>query len=154
MANSEISLTNHLISFFDRDLNKVISELELYKDEKNLWVCEKTISNSGGNLALHLIGNLNHFIGAVIGNTGYIRQRDLEFSQKEVPRAEIIVMIERTKKVVSDSLSRLTIEDLNSEYRRNPFEAYMTTEYFLLHLLSHLSYHLGQINYHRRLLDA
>lgn len=154
MSNSETSVVTHLISLFNRDLSKLISELELYNAEKNMWLCEKAISNSAGNLALHLVGNLNHFIGSLLGNTGYIRQRDLEFSQKNVPRAEIITLIEDTKTVVTESLRKLTAEDLNSEFRRNPFEDYMTTEYFLLHLLTHLSYHLGQINYHRRLIDA
>lgn len=154
MSNSETSVVTHLISLFNRDLSKLISELELYHDEKNMWLCKKAISNSAGNLTLHLVGNLNHFIGSLLGNTGYIRQRDLEFSKKNVPRAEIIALIEGTKMVVTESLRKLTAEDLNSEFRRNPFEDYMTTEYFLLHLLTHLSYHLGQINYHRRLIDA
>ena len=147
-------ITEHLTRLFSRDLDKLITELNLYQNESHLWLLDKDISNTAGNLALHLVGNLNHFIGASIGNTGYVRQRDLEFSQKNIPREDIIKSIEATKLMIAEVLADVTVEGLNQEFRRNPFEDYMTTEFFLLHLLTHLSYHLGQINYHRRLLDA
>lgn len=142
-----------LIKLFQRDLEKLKTELVAYSNESNIWKLDKNISNSAGNLALHLVGNLNHFIGATLGNTGYIRQRDLEFLQKNIAVSEINFKIDETIKVVTKTLAQLTNNDLQKEYRRNPFEDYMTTEYFLLHLKSHLAYHLGQINYHRRLLD-
>ncbi len=146
-------LTEALIKLFNRDLAKLKAEIQLYKKESNLWIADKTVSNSAGNLALHLVGNLNHFIGAVLGNTGYVRQRDLEFSLKNVPVAEVLKQIDDTIVVIENTLSKLSQQDLQKEYRRNPFEDYMTTEYFLMHLAMHLAYHLGQINYHRRLLD-
>ena len=146
-------MTASLIKLFNRDLEKLKTELKSYSYYSTIWKLDKTISNSAGNLALHLVGNLNHFIGATLGNTGYIRQRDLEFSQKDIPLSEINKMIDATKLMITNTLSKLTNNDLEKEYRRNPFEDYMTTEYFLLHLKSHLAYHLGQINYHRRLLD-
>lgn len=146
-------MTESLNKLFERDLNKLKTEIDLYKDEKKLWVIEKGISNSAGNLCLHLIGNLNHFIGATIGNTGYVRNRPLEFSNKDVPKAELVKQTEETIKVVMASLDKLKPEDLNKEYPIVVFEEKMTTEFFLIHLTAHLSYHLGQINYHRRLLD-
>ncbi|GGI57645.1 DinB family protein [Winogradskyella haliclonae] len=142
-----------LIKLYKRDLNAVKKELKSYHKEQVIWKIDKGISNCAGNLALHLVGNLNHFIGATLGNTGYIRQRDLEFSQKNVPVVDMIKMLEDTEKMIELTLTNLTDEDLQKEYRRNPFEDFMTTEYFLLHLKSHLAYHLGQINYHRRLFD-
>lgn len=147
-------ITDTLIKLFKRDLNKLIDELNLYKDESNLWKQEGLVSNSAGNLCLHLVGNLNHFIGATLGNTGYVRQRDLEFANKNVPVSDIKNQVEETITMVEKTLSKLTEVDLQAEYRRNPFEDYMTTEYFLTHLALHLAYHLGQINYHRRLLDS
>jgi uncharacterized damage-inducible protein DinB len=111
------------------------------------------ISNSAGNLCLHIIGNLNDFIGAGLGNTGYIRQRDLEFSQKNIPRETILKHIEQTKSMIKQTLESLSETDLQREYKRSPFEDYMTTGYFLVHLAMHLAYHLGQINYHRRMLN-
>ncbi|MDZ7624548.1 MAG: DinB family protein [Ignavibacteriaceae bacterium] len=111
------------------------------------------VKNSAGNLCLHLCGNLQHFIGAVLGNSGYIRNRDAEFSKKNVPIRELVAEIELTAKVVEKALKNLPEEILEKTYPINVFGYEMTTEYFLTHLTTHLNYHLGQINYHRRLLD-
>ena len=146
-------ITESLKSLYDRDLNKLKTEIEAYQNEENLWKIDKNISNSAGNLCLHLIGNLNHFIGGQLGNTGYIRHRELEFSLKDVPRTELIEKIEATIKMIDTALNQLTEEDLKKEYPLIVFEDTMTRGYFLIHLISHLDYHLGQINYHRRLLD-
>ncbi|WP_185155125.1 DinB family protein [Chryseobacterium sp. c4a] len=142
-----------LKSLYSRDLNKLKAEIEAYQKEENLWITDKNISNSAGNLCLHLVGNLNHFIGEQLGNTGYVRERDLEFSLKNVPRAELIEKVAATEIMVNNVLSQLSEEDLKEEYSRMPSEDKMSTGYFLIHLIAHLDYHLGQINYHRRLLD-
>ena len=147
-------LTDTLISLFKRDLTTLQTELKAYKSEKNLWIVRDGISNSAGNLALHLVGNLNHFIGTALGNSGYVRQRELEFSQKHVPRVDILHQIENTIIMVENTLTNLTEVDLHKEYKHRVFRKPMTTEYFLIHLTMHLSYHLGQINYHRRFLDV
>ena len=136
-----------------RDLEKLKTEIEAYKSESTIWLVPEGISNSAGNLCLHLVGNLTHFIGAVLGNTGYVRQRDLEFSLKDVPRAELIQKIEETIKVIDTVLDTITNEQLVSEYPVTVFAKGDTTGYFLTHLATHLDYHLGQVNYHRRLLD-
>ncbi|TZF95899.1 DinB family protein [Chryseobacterium panacisoli] len=146
-------ITESLRSLYNRDLNKLKSEIEAYQNEENIWRIDKNIANSAGNLVLHLVGNLNHFIGTHLGNTGYIRQRDLEFSLKDVPRAELIEKIEATTTMIDSTLSQLSEDDLKKEYPLVVFESAMTTDYFLIHLIAHLDYHLGQINYHRRLLD-
>ena len=142
-----------LIKLFNRDLNTLKKEIESYKEEENLWIVTEDISNSAGNLCLHLVGNLNHFIGATIGDSGYVRQRELEFSLKDVPRAELIQLVGNTIDVVSSVLEKVSEDDLAKEYTHRVFKEPMTTEYFLVHLTMHLAYHLGQINYHRRLLD-
>lgn len=147
-------LTNSLIKLFKRDLMTLKAEVNHYDSEANLWKTAEGIANSSGNLCLHIIGNLNHFIGATLGNTDYQRQRDLEFSQKNVPRTELLKQVDDTIVIVEQTLSNLTEADLQKEYKRNVFENTMTTEYFLIHLVMHLTYHLGQINYHRRLLDT
>lgn len=147
-------ISQNLKSLFTRDLNKLKTEIEAYQDEANIWKTDKSVSNSAGNLCLHLIGNLSHFVGAILGNSGYVRTRELEFSLKDVPRSELIKKIEETLHIVTSTLDNLSIEDLEKEYPLEPFGYAMTTEYFLIHLFGHLSYHLGQINYHRRLLDV
>ena len=143
-----------LQKLFKRDLEKLRQEITSYNDERNLWKIEKSIANSAGNLCLHLVGNLNAYIGAEIGKTGYIRQRDLEFSQKNVPKDELVRMIEDTIKVVAEGLNKLNEIDLEKEYPLLVFKEKTSTGYFLIHLAVHLGYHLGQVNYHRRLLDS
>jgi hypothetical protein len=148
-------LIETLKALFDRDLRKLRSEIEQYKSEHAIWRIEGSIPNSAGNLTLHLVGNLNGFIGATLGNTGYVRQRELEFSLRDIPRAELIRQIEDTIAVVHSSLDILTLEDLVEEFPVVVFGGKTTTtEYMLVHLATHLGYHLGQVNYHRRLLDA
>lgn len=147
-------MTESIKSLFKRDLNQLKKEIESYQNEEAIWKIDKKILNSAGNLSLHLVGNINHFIGATLGNSGYVRNRELEFSLKNVPRTELVEKIEKTIEIVHSSLDKVSEEDLKKEY---PIEALgypMTTEYFLIHLFGHLGYHLGQINYHRRLLDV
>ncbi len=142
-----------LSSLFKRDLDRLISEIELTDDDK-LWVKKPGITNSIGNLALHLCGNLNHFIGATLGQTGYIRQRDKEFSDKNVSKESIINNIKKTTASISEVLNKLNKENLQATYPIQVFDKHVSTEYFLIHLHSHLNYHLGQINYLRRILTA
>lgn len=144
-------LIETLKSLFNRDLNQLKVEIESYQNESQLWVIDKNISNSGGNLCLHLIGNINTYIGAEIGKTGYIRNRPLEFSLKDILKSELINKIEETILVVNKALDSVTEADLESIYPQIVFEKEMTTGFFLVHLATHLAYHLGQINYHRRL---
>ncbi len=146
-------LKNSLIELFERDLQKLKTEIDLYKDEDNLWVVKEGISNSAGNLCLHLIGNLNHFIGATLGNTGYVRHRDDEFSLKNIPRQDLTMNIENCILIVKSTLLKLTDDDFVKEFPLEKHGTIVSTIDMLLHLFGHLSYHLGQINYHRRLLD-
>lgn len=147
-------LNETLIAHYEQGLNKLKAEIEQYKNEADLWKTSGEISNSGGNLCLHLIGNLNHFFGAVLGGTGYIRKRDLEFSDKSVPAEKLVSYIEATIPVVKNTLEKLTAQDLAKTYPEEVFGHPMTTEYFYTYLVGHFNYHLGQINYHRRLLGS
>jgi len=138
---------------FVRDLKKLKVEIESYSNEQNIWKLNGKIANTAGNLCLHLVGNLNTYIGKELGGTGYVRNRDLEFSQKDVPQKELILKIEQTIEVVDQSLAKLTDAVLQEEYPLLVYEAKSSTGFMLGSLLAHLGYHLGQINYHRRLLD-
>lgn len=143
-----------LKTLFLRDLNRLKQEMSLYKNEAVIWHTEQQIPNSAGNLCLHLVGNLNTYIGAELGKTGYVRYRDLEFSLKDIPRTELIEKVEATITVVMNALDMVREEQLDDEYPQLVFDAKTTTGYMLVHLSAHLAYHLGQINYHRRLLDT
>jgi Protein of unknown function (DUF1572) len=147
-------LTNTFSKLYERDLNKLITEINLYESEEDLWKTADGINNSAGNLALHLIGNLKTYIGKNLGNYIYERNRPAEFSLKNVPRETIIADMEVTKNQILDTLIRLSSDDYEKIYSENVLGYEMTTEYFLIHLNGHLNYHLGQINYHRRLLST
>jgi uncharacterized damage-inducible protein DinB len=142
-----------LIQLFQRDLEKLKTEITSYKEEKKLWEVTGGIKNSAGNLCLHICGNLQHFIGAVLGNSGYVRNREAEFSRKNVPLKELRSEIDQTTKAVEKILNNIKEVQLGEKFPINVFGYEMTTEYFLIHLATHLNYHLGQINYHRRFLD-
>jgi hypothetical protein len=146
-------LTETLKSLFARDLSRLKREIEQYSNESNIWKTEPVISNSAGNLCLHLVGNLNTYIGKEIGKTNYVRNRELEFSLKDIPRSELMKKIEATIATVNKSLDLLDEKDLQAEYPMLVFEEKTSTEYLLVHLATHLAYHLGQVNYHRRLID-
>ena len=142
-----------LKTLFTRDLQKLKQEIIAYKNEETMWIVEESISNAAGNLCLHLIGNLNAYIGVGLGKTDYIRNRELEFSAKNVPRATLIKGIEETITVVENGLDALNEEQLKGNFPIVIWEKESGMLFTLIHLTTHLNYHLGQINYHRRLLD-
>jgi uncharacterized damage-inducible protein DinB len=146
-------MKNALIQLFQRDLEKLKTEINSYKTQSKMWEVTGEISNSAGNLCLHICGNLQHFIGAVLGNSGYVRERDQEFSRKNVALDEMIKDIDTTMLIVNKTLGKLEESKLEVTYPINVFGKEMTTGFFLTHLTTHLNYHLGQINYHRRLVD-
>lgn len=140
-----------ITSLFERDLNKLMEEINLFKNENDIWKIKDGITNSAGNLTLHLIGNLNHFIGATLGNTGYARERDKEFSLKNISRVKLIDDIKNTQKVIKDTLPRLSSDDLSKDFPVAIGNFTSSTSVILIYLLAHFNYHLGQINYLRRI---
>lgn len=145
-------LAQTLKHFFIRDLNKLKEEISLYSSETDIWKIPTGINNSAGTLCLHLVGNLNHFIGATLGNSGFIRERDLEFSLRNVPRNEMIATIDKAIIIVGQTFDSIKEEDMGKIYPLEKHGERVTTVHMLLHLMAHLDYHLGQINYHRRLI--
>lgn len=135
-----------------RDLDKLADEISQYSSEESLWKVAASIKNPAGNLCLHLCGNLQHFIGAVLGKTDYKRNRDNEFAAKNIPRVNLLSEIANTKKAIENTLPSLTEKHLQSNYPVDVLGHPMTTLFFLVHLSAHFSYHLGQVNYHRRLI--
>ncbi|WP_303312672.1 DinB family protein [Hymenobacter sp. BT730] len=146
-------LVDTLKLLFDRDLQKLQEEIEAYPTEPALWCRAPGIRNSAGNLCLHVLGNLNTYIGAELGQTGYSRDRDREFSAQGIPRAELLAGIAATRRVVEEALTPLPDAQLATPYPEVVWQAPTSLGYLLVHLTTHLAYHLGQINYHRRLMD-
>lgn len=136
---------------FTKDLNSLAKEIELCDEETILWHVPPRITNSIGNLTQHLIGNLNHFIGATLGETGYIRNREAEFSERYFTKAQLIAELEKTSKMLENVLGSLTNEQLEKVYPYETFGYSMTANHMIVKLAGHLGYHLGQINYLRRI---
>lgn len=147
-------LVNSFVFLFERELGKLQHEIEQYPEEKLLWQTAGQISNPPGNLCLHLCGNLQNYIGATLGSTGYIRNRPYEFSARDLTRSHLIAEISQTKSSVINTLKKLTDESLHRQYPEEALGYPMTTVFFLNHLFGHFGYHLGQINYHRRMISA
>ncbi|HEX8059753.1 MAG TPA: DUF1572 family protein [Cyclobacteriaceae bacterium] len=134
-----------------RDLDKLRQEIGQYPNEASVWVIKGDIKNSAGTLVLHLCGNLQHYIGVGLGKSDYKRNRDNEFAARNIPRADLIREIEKTKAAVTTALSKASPDILETEYPLPVFDYAVTVQYLILHLTTHFGYHLGQVNYHRRL---
>lgn len=146
-------MINELSNLFIRDLNTLKSELKAYQNADKIWIIDSEIKNSAGNLALHLVGNLNHFVGHILCKTDYKRDRDAEFNSKNIIVSDLCFLINETIQIFEDKFKNVKAEKLEEDYPIQIFDDIKSTRHFLMHLLTHLSYHLGQINYHRRLLD-
>lgn len=144
----------NLAYLFDRDLDRLTTEIKQYQEDNKLQQTSGKITNSAANLTLHLIGNLNHYLGHQLGGTDYKRDRDAEFGRKDITKEELLNQLEDCKKVVADSLQKVNDDQLETTHDPG-FQSgeSMTIRQFLMHLYGHLNYHLGQINYHRRLLS-
>ncbi|MFN8287698.1 MAG: DUF1572 family protein [Chitinophagales bacterium] len=143
-----------LAAFYERDMNKLIAEIEAFKKEEDLWKVSGSIKNSSGNLALHLIGGMNFLIGTTLAGTGYVRNRDLEFTATGITRRELIEQLNALKTLIVQTLNAMPAEQLNRPYPRFFDKENATVSYVLTQLLLHLNYHIGQINYLRRMMDG
>ena len=140
-----------LAELYERDLNKLKAEIEQYAGDADVWKITGDISNPGGVLCLHIAGNLRYFLGSVLGGTDYVRDRDAEFASPGLARNELLAEVDAALADVKTTLAKLSDEDFDKTYPIEVFGKPMKIGYFLTHLTTHLNYHLGQINYHRRL---
>lgn len=138
-----------------RELGALRRQVEAYPSDEQLWRLPGGAPNSAGTLVLHLAGNLQHFIGARLGDTGYVRQRDLEFSRRDVARAELLAEIDSAERAITTGLARVSEEMLGGAFYPEPLAgASVPIGEFLVHLAVHLGYHLGQVDYHRRIVTG
>jgi hypothetical protein len=146
-------LSSILADFYEKDIRRLIEEVNLFKNEVNLWMTHGTVKNSSGNLVLHIIGGTNYLIGTTLAHTGYVRDRDLEFTQKGVERKELVAKLEELITMIKSILSTFTQERMEAEYPLIFDDMKVPNSYVLVRLLAHLNYHLGQVNYLRRILE-
>ncbi len=147
-------MLDHLRTLFARDIQTLRTELGLYPDDALLWKKVPGFPNTGGNLALHLIGNLRHFIGAQLGGTGYVRDREREFSATGLSRASLQEQAALASAEVEKALSSLDPARLAEPFSLPAYGKSVRTGLFLLHLSTHLAFHLGQLDYHRRVVTS
>lgn len=142
-----------LSNFYERDIGQLIEEVNLFRNEENLWKTGGSVKNSCGNLVLHIIGGINHLIGATLAQTGYVRNRDEEFTKKGVPRKELVAELEDLRLMIKKTLGALSQEQMEADYPIFFDKPGASTCYVLMQLSLHLNYHLGQVNYLRRILE-
>jgi hypothetical protein len=143
-----------LAGILTRDLRALRREVEAYSDETDVWRVAPGLSNSTGTLVLHLAGNLQHFVGGQLGGTGYVRDRNAEFSLRDLPRHELLARIDAAVGAVERGLASISDAQLAAPFPQAVGGVTITTADFLVHLAAHLGYHLGQVDYHRRILTG
>ena len=146
-------LNSVLANFYERDIRKLIEEVNLFRNEEDLWRTQGSVKNPGGNLVLHIIGGLNHLIGATLAQTGYVRDRDQEFISKGVERKDLVAQLEELIPMINETVNAHPQEHMEAEYPIFFDKPKTSTSYVLLQLLLHLNYHLGQVNYLRRIFE-
>ena len=146
-------LNNVLANFYERDIRKLIEEINLFKNEEDLWKIAGSVNNSCGNLVLHIIGGMNFLIGTTLAQTKYVRNREQEFIQKDVERKDLVAQLEALILMINQTLNTLTPEQMAAEFPIFFDKPKTSVSYVLVQLLTHLNYHLGQINYLRRILE-
>jgi hypothetical protein len=137
-----------------RDLHALRREVEAYPHDEMAWGKRPELPNTGGNLVLHLCGGLRHFVGATLGKSGYVRDRPREFAATGLKRVELLAEIAEAESVVATVIPALTEAELGAPFPETLGGATVETADFLLHLCAHLGYHLGQVDYHRRLVTG
>ena len=147
-----MTLLPSLAAIFERDLRALAREVDAYPDERDLWAHVPGVSNVAGTLVLHLAGNLQYYLGAVLGGSGYVRDRPAEFARRDVPRSELLREIEATRTTVSRVLCGAL--DVDREFPESIAGKRVRTGDYLIHLATHFAYHLGQLDYHRRIVSG
>jgi hypothetical protein len=147
-----MTMTSDLAFLFRRDLQRLKQQVEAFPNDELLWQTLPGVTNAAGNLALHIEGNLREYVGRHLGKRPYRRNRELEFSAKGMSRHELGTRIEELGRSIPDVIEQLSSEQMDIEYPEIVLQAATSTKQFLIHLYGHLNWHLGQIDYLRRLL--
>ena len=140
----------------------LIEELETLRDEvrqaaesltdQQLWQKPIEPGNSVGNLILHLTGNLNHFVGAQLGGSGYVRDREREFSDSErLPRQSLLANLDKAVATFRKIVSGLNADQLAATHPTEKFGSVLKT---LVHLVAHFALHRGQVSYILRMIKS
>ncbi|MDQ6885999.1 MAG: DinB family protein [Gemmatimonadota bacterium] len=133
-----------------RELAALRRSVEAYPDDASIWAERPGLPNPGGTLVLHLAGNLQHYLGVVLGQSGYRRDREAEFARRGVTLQALLEEIDAARVAVDLGFANLTAETVRQPFPELIAGRSVVTSDYLVHLASHLAYHLGQLDYHRR----
>jgi uncharacterized damage-inducible protein DinB len=147
-------LLRYVATIFDRDLRILRREIEAYTNDRQLWQPVPGMVNTAGTLVLHMTGNLQHYLGAKLGGSGYVRDRPAEFARRDVPRTELLLEVEAARAAVAATLAGIGDDPLPAEYPETIGDVRVSTEEYLIHLVGHFAYHLGQLDTHRRIVTG
>lgn len=143
--------STELAALFTRDLARLVRQFDAL-DDAHLWQVAPGVTNSAGNLMLHLNGNLRAFVARNIGGVPYDRDRPREFAATDVPRAEVLAALSELAELIPRVLEDVSPERWDEIFPENVLGEPLTNRQFVAHLYGHLNYHLGQIDYLRRVL--
>lgn len=146
-----MTLVHDLAALYRRDLIRLRQELAAFDDEAGIWKTVPGVTNSAGHLALHLEGNLREYIGRQLGGIEYQRNRPAEFQGPPKPKQELVAAVAELATLVPGVIENLNAGVLDAPSCEKPA---LSTRQFLIHLYGHLSYHLGQIDYLRRVVTG
>lgn len=146
--------TADLTTIMARELRALAREVQAYPDDASVWRTFPGIANPAGTLVLHLVGNIQHYVGTRLGGGRYVRDRQAEFARRDVPRRELLAEIDRAIAAVESVLPRVSEQIMAADFPEPVGGKTVRTGEFLLHLATHLSWHLGQLDYHRRMVTG
>jgi hypothetical protein len=147
------SIGTELSALFTRDLARLARQLDAF-DDAHLWQVLPGVTNSAGNLMLHLNGNLREYIGRQLGLVPYVRDRVREFGATNVPRAELATALAELPTLIPGVLASLAPHRWDELFPEDVLGTPLANRHFVIHLYGHFNYHLGQIDYLRRALSG
>jgi hypothetical protein len=145
---------SEITRFLLRELAALRRELEAYPEDGLVWSLPPGAPNSAGTLALHLSGHIQHYVGAVLGGTSYLRDRDAEFATRGLPRRDLLANMAEAERAVVAVLPGIANSSLNGVFPERLRGVKVTTREALLQVATHAAYHVGQVDYHRRLVTG
>jgi hypothetical protein len=132
-----------------RNFARRVHALSETLSEEQFWTKPYPYGNSFGNLILHITGNLNYYIGAQIADTGYVREREREFTENALAsKEEILRRLDETVEMVVATLETQTAESWSNEYQAiNASDSVKDRFSIFLGCAAHFHHHVGQMIY-------
>jgi hypothetical protein len=147
MADLAFSIGMSLSRYYQSRAERIRTLLAPLSDD-HIWLRPYPYGNSIGHLLLHLTGNLNYYIGAQIANSGYVRDREVEFTdQGRKTKEALLKAFEDTMVMVQDTIARQSAGDWTAVYSAKGLESAGDRFTAFLRCAAHIDHHVGQMIY-------